>query len=287
MILVDIGNSGVRALRCSDGGDWDLSKVVRLSWPANLNTRHKSTPQQQSGLNQLWCDSTDLSAFRWLAEHIDAPCESTWYISSVHQGAFTLLRDAAMTVCPSAELRVITYRDVPMELDVEHPERTGIDRILSSWEGWTRANRGDDFNNVSNRSVIVAQAGTALTVDAVSRNGVFRGGAILPGLGLSLQFLAAGTDQLPWISNHLVTKSPKLPGRNTLEAIAAGVHASLVGGASHLVQAYRSQSEWQDAIVMITGGDGNLLVPYVEPPVAYQEHLVLRALHRIATGRTP
>lgn len=287
MILVDIGNSGVRALRCSNGDDWNLSKVVRLSWPANLNTRHKSTPQQQSGPNQLWCDSTDLSAFRWLVEHIDAPCESTWYISSVHQGAFSLLRDAVMTLCSSAELRVITHRDVPMELDVEHPERTGIDRILSSWEGWARANRGADCHGVPFRSVIVAQAGTALTVDAVSRDGVFRGGAILPGLGLSLQFLAAGTDQLPWISNHLVTKSPKLPGRNTLEAIAAGVHASLVGGARHLVQAYRSQTDWQDATVMITGGDGNLLVPYVEPPVLYQEHLVLRGLHRIATGNTP
>lgn len=286
MILVDIGNSGVRALRCSPEGEWDLGNVARLSWPANLNIRHKSSPEQYSAPNQLWCDSTDPRAFEWLVKHIDAPCESHWYISSVHQGAFGLLQKAVDRVCPTSHIRVITRRDVPMELDVEFPDRTGIDRILSSWEGWNRVNDRAEQNRVSRRSVIVAQAGTALTVDAVSKDGVFRGGAILPGLGLSLQFLAAGTDQLPWISNHFVTESPKLPGRNTWEAIAAGVHASLVGGAGHLVKTYRSQADWEDAVVVVTGGDCNLLVPHLTPPIRCEEHLVLKGLFRVAKGFT-
>lgn len=282
MILVDIGNSGVRALRCSPGGEWDLANVARLSWPANLNIRHKASPEQQSAPNQLWCDSTDPQAFEWLVEQIDAPCESYWIVSSVHQGAFALLQKAIDRVCPTSHFRAVTHRDVPMKLDVEFPDRTGIDRVLSSWEGWVRVNEPGDQSAFRGRSVIVAQAGTALTVDVVSQDGVFQGGAILPGLGLSLQFLAAGTDQLPWISNHLVTESPKLPGKNTLEAIAAGVHGSLVGGASHLVKAYRSRDAWEEAMVVITGGDGNLLVPHIDPPVRYEEHLVLKGLFRVA-----
>jgi type III pantothenate kinase len=282
MILVDIGNSGVRALRCSPEGEWDLANVARLSWPANLNTRHKASPQQQAAPNQRWCDSTDPQAFEWLVKHIDAPRNSRWIISSVHQGAFSLLQNAVDSVSPSSHVRSVARRDIPMELDVEFPDRTGIDRILSSWEGWSRVNDRAGASETPGRSVIVAQAGTALTVDAVSKDGVFCGGAILPGLGLSLQFLAAGTDQLPWIGNHYVTESPKLPGKNTMEAIAAGVHASLVGGASHLIKTYRSRVDWNEAVVVITGGDGNLLVPHIDPPVRYEEHLVLKGLFRVA-----
>ena len=131
------------------------------------------------------------------------------------------------------------------------------------------------------------QAGTAVTVDFVDSEGVFCGGAIMPGLGLSLQLLAAGTDQLPWLGNHFVNILPELPGKNTVQAISAGVNAALVGGASHLVQRYRNQSpNGPNVKVVVTGGDGSLLLPHIVKPAEFVEHLVLRGLCMLRSRET-
>ena len=101
----------------------------------------------------------------------------------------------------------------------------------------------------------------------------------MPGLGLSLQLLAAGTDLLPWLGNHAVDVRPTLPGRNTDQAISAGVNAALVGGTSHLVDRYRRESSNEREIkVIVTGGDGQLLIPHIAEPVELVEHAVLRGI---------
>ena len=101
------------------------------------------------------------------------------------------------------------------------------------------------------------------------------GGAILPGVGLSLQYMAAGTDQLPWLPSDRVHLLPPLPGKNTEQAIAAGVHAAVVGGAIFLIDRYR---EGRSIPVVISGGDGQLLRDSIIPPVFFQKHLVLLGL---------
>ena len=66
---------------------------------------------------------------------------------------------------------------------------------------------------------VVVNAGTAVTVDALTAQGVFLGGLILPGLALMARSLAAGTADLPL-----------QPGRfqpfpvNSVDAIRSGVH---------------------------------------------------------------
>jgi type III pantothenate kinase len=122
---------------------------------------------------------------------------------------------------------------------------------------------------------IVVQAGTALTIDWVDEQDQFMGGAILPGVGLSLQYMAAGTDQLPWLPTDRVHSIPPIPGKNTEQAIAAGVHAAVVGGAKLLIDRYRAG---RPIPVVISGGDGQLLREAIEPPVFFQKHLVLMGL---------
>ena len=124
--------------------------------------------------------------------------------------------------------------------------------------------------------MIVVQAGTALTVDWVDAHGRFQGGSILPGAGLALQYLAAGTDQLPWLPTDSIDRLPRLPGKNTEEAIAAGVHASLVGGVRYLVERYRREFGGSSQIpVVISGGDGGLVPEHIATPATYAENLFL------------
>lgn len=287
MILVDIGNSGVRAVpfdQKKDSESLNLDRVFRLSWPANLHVRNKKSPQQKTMANQRWCLSDEDEAFTWLVDRIQASAEDRWIVSSVHQGALERLQAAVNEAIPSACFISVRNHHIPMTLQVDEPTKVGIDRLLAAWEGWHVANI--NFSGDARKPVIVAQAGTALTVDIVSEDKIFAGGAILPGLGLSLQLLAAGTDQLPWLGNHTVTSSPKLPGKNTLDAIAAGVHASLAGGARFLVDRYKGQNGWEGAVVVVTGGDGELLEQVLPAPTIYREHLVLRGLARLAISNS-
>ncbi len=275
MILVDIGNSGLRASQVANGRLFQNEKVYRLSWSAPLASLRKPSPEQEAAPDQRWCKLEDLQAFEWLVSHFGDIDNEPWLVSCVQRKALEQLRASLSSRGLFSKLKVVAYSDIPMEIDVELPERTGIDRLLAAYSAYRYVNDGE----ANARPTIVIQAGTAVTVDFVDALGVFRGGSIMPGLGLSLQLLAAGTDLLPWLGNHAVDMRPILPGKNTEQAISAGVNAALVGGASHLVSRYRNENTSEVSIkVIVSGGDGRLLIPYIEQPAAFVDHAVLRGL---------
>ena len=80
-------------------------------------------------------------------------------------------------------VRVITCRDVPLILKVREPEKAGIDRLLNCFAA----------REIYGRECLVIDAGSAITIDFVSKNRVFEGGVIFPGVRLleeSLKTLA-------------------------------------------------------------------------------------------------
>jgi type III pantothenate kinase len=278
MILVDIGNSGLRASRVANGQLFRDQKVYRLSWAAAVANLRKPSPEQASAPDQLWCKLEDRAAFDWLVSQFDAYPDEPWLLSCVQRIALEQLRGSLSARGHGIDLKVVTHSHIPMLLDVEAPARTGVDRLLAAYG----AHRYVNESRTASQDVIVIQAGTAVTVDYVDETGVFRGGSIMPGLGLSLQLLAAGTDMLPWLGNHAVDMRPDLPGRNTEQAISAGVNAALVGGASHLVERYRSERAVSKSIkVIVSGGDGGLLMPHIAQPAEFVNHVVLRGLSLI------
>ena len=275
MILVDIGNSGLRATQVTDQELFTDQNVYRLSWSAAVASHHNPSPDQESAPNQLWCELRDHSAFDWLVSQFNGSPNENWLISCVQRTALDELNRSLVKHGFRDMAKVVVHSDLSMKLDVDEPAKTGIDRLLAAWAAYNYTYA----QNQPNGPIIVIQAGTAVTVDFVNSEGVFCGGAIMPGLGLSLQLLAAGTDQLPWLGNHFVNILPELPGKNTVQAISAGVNAALVGGASHLVQRYRNQSpNGPNVKVVVTGGDGSLLLPHIVKPAEFVEHLVLRGL---------
>ncbi len=288
MILVDIGNSGLRATQVTDQELFTDQNVYRLSWSAARATHRNPTPEQESAPNQLWCELRDHSAFDWLVSQFNASPNENWLISCVQRTALEELNRSLVKHGFRDMTKVVVHSDLSMKLDVDEPAKTGIDRLLAAWAAYAYTSEQSQPNGpIPNGPIIVIQAGTAVTVDFVNSEGVFCGGAIMPGLGLSLQLLAAGTDQLPWLGNHFVNILPELPGKNTVQAISAGVNAALVGGASHLVQRYRNQSpNGPNVKVVVTGGDGSLLLPHIVKPAEFVEHLVLRGLCMLRSRAT-
>ncbi|WP_298637149.1 type III pantothenate kinase [uncultured Umboniibacter sp.] len=151
-----------------------------------------------------------------------------------------------------------TVASVPaLQCDYEQPERLGVDR-------WLAALGACEIYH----EAIVVDAGTALTVDYIAE-GVFYGGIIAQGVGLSVTNLLAGTDRVGTVSFESL---PKVPA-NTASAVGLGAVAQAVGLIKWL------QERWApNAPLVVTGGDGPLLVPYLGEQVHYQEGLVLNGL---------
>ena len=72
-----------------------------------------------------------------------------------------------------------SYRRLPLEVKLPEPDKVGIDRLLNAVAANTRRPPGE--------SVILVDAGTAVTVDWLDETGAFRGGAIFPGAALMAQ----------------------------------------------------------------------------------------------------
>jgi type III pantothenate kinase len=276
MIVVDIGNSGLRAARVSDAlGEAnqfpDNLDAFKLSWSVIGQQIRKAKPKTIDSSHERWSTLGDSDALRWLIRSVAVGEKTAWRIASVHREVQSQFANVLTQETPDAEVRWVTHRDLPMKICVEHPERVGIDRLLAA----RAARQLLRLQSAPAGPSIVVQAGTALTVDWVDEQERFQGGAILPGVGLSLQYMAAGTDQLPWLPSDRVHQVPPLPGKNSEQAIAAGVHAAVVGGASYLIDRYRVGNA---VPVVISGGDGQLLRDAIEPPVYFQKHLVLMGL---------
>jgi type III pantothenate kinase len=128
------------------------------------------------------------------------------------------------------------------------------------------------------QSLIVATCGTATTIDALSPEGVFSGGMILPGLGLMASSLARNTAQLPQVAMQLDDSQPFAD--NTDSAIASGCIAAQAGAIERAVTVQEQHHGTTRCI--LSGGAAALLAPHLRVPHEIVENLVLIGLHTVA-----
>ena len=127
-------------------------------------------------------------------------------------------------------------------------------------------------------SAVVVSCGTALTVDAALAPRAFLGGAIAPGPALLARALAGGTARL-----FEVDPRPGAPalGRDTREALAAGIVHGLRGAAAHLAREVAREAGIPDAPCVLTGGARAFLLeptPFTVRSLTVDEELVHRGL---------
>lgn len=111
-----------------------------------------------------------------------------------------------------------------------------------------------------NIPLIVVDMGTATTVDVITRNAEYLGGAILPGVRTSVRSLASGTAQLP--SVELV--KPENPcGSTTIEAIQSGIYYGQAGAIKELCgHMQKTVFSGTKPYIIGTGGFSNLFADY-------------------------
>jgi type III pantothenate kinase len=142
----------------------------------------------------------------------------------------------------------------------EQPERLGSDRWAALIAAWNHV-RG---------SCLVVNCGTATTIDALSSQGKFLGGLILPGVSLMQHCLATNTAQLAAEPGAL----QDFP-RNTADAILGAVRHQY-----GLLQAYGDEVH-----CLFGGGAAGAVRPFLDLPSEHVHNLVLRGLQIIGESK--
>lgn len=177
---------------------------------------------------------------QWLSEMIqekDAVCIWTSVVESV---------SVSMRNLTNFETIELSRSKIPLDkLNYDTPQTLGIDRFLACLGAYTY------FNS---KPVIVVDAGTAVTIDAMNSVGVFEGGVIAPGLRLWEESLTEFAPALPRVEREI---PPIWPPKSTKTALQWG----LSGGFYGMIEGFLAQwkNRFPDAVVFFTGGDGEWL----------------------------
>jgi type III pantothenate kinase len=151
-----------------------------------------------------------------------------------------------------------------MPVLIDNPAEVGADRIVNAVAGWHR----------HKQAMIIVDFGTGTTFDAVSENGEYLGGAIAPGIDISMDALFSRAAKLPRVE----LKAPaKAIGTNTVHALQSGLLFGYAGLVDELVR--RIQAELRTpAKVIATGG-----LAFLFPGIAK----TIDVVDEFLTGRRP
>ena len=144
------------------------------------------------------------------------------------------------------------------------PSQLGADRWAAAIAAW----------HLCREACVVVNAGTAVTVDALSAQGIFLGGLIIPGISLMRESLAKNTAAL-----KLERGEFKPFPANTADAIESGVVQALCGAIEGMRSALRDGKAPQ---CLLSGGSAKDLQPHLNPPAKVLDNLVLEGLVIIA-----
>tara|TARA_B100000795_G_C22795807_1_gene439277 strand:+ start:1983 stop:2714 length:732 start_codon:yes stop_codon:yes gene_type:complete len=139
------------------------------------------------------------------------------------------------------------------------PSSLGVDRWLALVAAYDRYQA----------SVIIVDAGSAMTLDLVSEDGRHLGGYILPGLSLMRDALWRGTDRVK--VDAVVNDCGIDPAKDTTAAVNQGSLLAAIATIEKLANEYPSK-------LVVTGGDARKLLPHLNGNVDYLPDLVLDGL---------
>jgi len=209
------------------------------------NTRVKWGLCTEAGVGHSCSVPPEVAAWNDLAMAWRLPSPLSWAVAGVHPAR----REAFCRWVEDRGDTVVLVEDwtrLPLRVNVPEPGKVGIDRLFDAVAANSRRQAA--------RAAVIVDAGTAVTVDYVDPDGVFQGGAILPGFRLMAQALHEHTALLPLV--ELPEQTPRPPAKATVPAMQAGVFFAVVGGVRCLAERYGRSVPRH---TFLTGGDARRL----------------------------
>lgn len=259
-LLIDAGNS-------------------RVKWAV----RHGSGELQSHGSVETAAVRADATALTALLKASDDASLSRVIVSNVAGAAVQRAIERALS-----SLAVEPFRSAPVCGGVRNqyrePSQLGADRFAALLGAHA-------FADAAGTDKLVVMAGTALTIDALTRDGDFLGGSIAPGIRLMRESLARGTAQLPMVSQAEEAGF----ARDTDSAIAQGTLDAAVGAVMQSLQRVVARAPSEIRIVA-SGGAMPALVASIEAAlrltplscpvkITMRPHLVLEGLAVFAAAK--
>lgn len=210
LLAADIGNTNVTI------GLFDGERLVH-SWRAI--TRAAATPDEVAAMltGMLGLDDHALSELDAVAiASVVPPLTETWERLVAERVG------VSPTIVDAASLEGV------LEVRIDRPSEAGADRLANALAARI------EFGGPA----IVIDLGTSTNFDLVDADGAYVGGAIAPGLGLSLEALVGRASKLPRIE---LRRPPNAIGANTVHAMQSGMVLGYIGLVSGLLTALRGE----------------------------------------------
>jgi type III pantothenate kinase len=158
------------------------------------------------------------------------------------------------------------YPSLP--IGVVNPYEVGADLVADAMAAWDKC-RG---------ACVVVDFGTALTFTVIDAKGTMYGVAIAPGLGTAVNALSRDTAQLPFVQ---LAPPPQPFGKNTVQAIQAGVVYGFTGLVEYMIQKIKEEMKTEVKVVA-TGGLCSVIAPLTRVFTLVEPDLTLYGLKLIA-----
>ncbi len=158
----------------------------------------------------------------------------------------------------------VTAATAGITVDIDRPDEVGADRLVNA------AAIAAHYKTPA----IVIDFGTATTFDVINSKGHYAGGAIAPGINLSIEALSRAAAKLPMVG---IKRPEKVIGKNTVTAIQSGVYWGYIGLIEGLVTRLADEMK-EKPFVLATGGLASLFSDNTDVINKVDEELTLKGL---------
>ena len=251
ILLIDIGNTNITIGSCDNG----VRDVMRIGL----------VPERDMDAYSRLLKSFVLS------HEPEKPKGAV--ICSVVDRAIPLLTKALKKSFGINPLNVNYKLKTGLKFCIKNPDKLGADRIV---------NAAAAYKLYKGHSIVI-DFGTATTFSVVSSRGEYKGGAIMPGLGISAQVLSEKTARLPRVE----LKAPdKVLGDDTESNILSGLIIGHAGAVERIVKEMKlslnkNKKAETYTNVIVTGGNADIVVPYIRCIKKINPFLTLEGLRII------
>ena len=154
-----------------------------------------------------------------------------------------------------------------IKINIKNRNQVGSDRI---------ANAVGVFKKYKS-NCIVLDFGTATTFDVITRNGIYNGGIIAPGVNLSINSLTSAADQIPVFS---IKKQKKVIGKNTIEALRSGFYWGYSGLINNIILKIEKETKKKYKVIF-TGGYADLFKTSIIRPFIIDRNITIKGIIEI------
>ena len=154
-----------------------------------------------------------------------------------------------------------------VKINLKNRNQVGSDRIANSVGAYKKYKT----------NCIILDFGTATTFDVVTKDGIYNGGIIAPGVDLSIKGLTNSADRIPFFS---VIKQKKIIGKNTIEALRSGFYWGYSGLINNIILKIEKETKKKFKIIF-TGGYAELFKTSIKKPFTIDKNITIRGVIEI------